>query len=171
MARPKNCGRCKKPKTRCKCGRPPVMTKETISKLEEGFGFGYTDAQACLHAGISVTPFYEYIKQNPEFAERKEALKTNTQMIAKRNLHKRLIEEEGKKKIGLTKWVLERSDAAFAGAPQLPQPGTTNITNNIIAIQLKDEYEEKLRQAYMRPATPSPQPDAATGRLNPRVDN
>lgn len=58
-------------------GRPTVMTDEVLRKLEEAFLLGCTDLEACLVADISKTALYEYQEKHPEFAERKEALKSN----------------------------------------------------------------------------------------------
>lgn len=58
-------------------GRPTVMTEDVIRKLEAAFLLGCTDEEACLAADIGKTALYEYQNRNPEFAERKEALKSN----------------------------------------------------------------------------------------------
>jgi hypothetical protein len=52
-----------------------TMTEKTVDKLEEAFAWGCTDAEACLHAGISKDTLYKHIKENPDFADRKKALK------------------------------------------------------------------------------------------------
>ena len=56
-------------------GRPTVITPETLLKLEQAFGFGCTDLEACLFAGIGKSTFYEYQKKNPHFLDRKLELK------------------------------------------------------------------------------------------------
>lgn len=84
--RPKNCPKCLHPKTECTCGRPPVIDKDVLQKLEDAFMFCFTDLEACLYAGISKSAFYEYQKQNPEFKERKEALRLMPNLTAKREL-------------------------------------------------------------------------------------
>lgn len=56
-------------------GRPTVVTPEVIRKLELAFSMSCTDQEACHFAGIGKTAFYEYQKENPEFADRKEALR------------------------------------------------------------------------------------------------
>lgn len=53
------------------------MTPEVIRKLEDAFLIGCTDLEACFAAGIGKTAFYVYCQENPDFAERKEALKQN----------------------------------------------------------------------------------------------
>ena len=65
-------------------GRPRVMTPEVIRKLEDAFTWGCTDLEACCFADISKTTFYDYIKENPEFSDRKETLKNKPLMKAKR---------------------------------------------------------------------------------------
>ena len=58
-----------------KVGRPTVMTKETIRKLEEVFAIGGSDSEACFYAGISKESLYAYCREHPEFTDRKESLK------------------------------------------------------------------------------------------------
>jgi len=58
-------------------GRPTVVTDETIRKLESAFLLGCTDLEACFAADISKSTLYAYCAANPEFSERKEALKQN----------------------------------------------------------------------------------------------
>lgn len=58
-----------------KGGRPSVMTEVVIQKLEQAFAMGCTDLEACLYAEISKSTFYDYIKENPEFSDRKDILK------------------------------------------------------------------------------------------------
>ena len=66
-----------------KGGRPTVITPEAIRQLESAFLIGCTDLEACLVADISKTAFYAYQAENPEFADRKEVLKSNTVMLAR----------------------------------------------------------------------------------------
>jgi hypothetical protein len=65
-------------------GRPTVMTKETIDKLEEIFALGGTDKEACFYANISHQTLYDYQNIHPEFIERKEALKETPVLKARR---------------------------------------------------------------------------------------
>lgn len=67
-------------------GRPTVMTPETISKLEEVFALGGSDLEACFYAGISKDSLYRYQSDNPEFSERKEALKEQPILKARRSV-------------------------------------------------------------------------------------
>jgi hypothetical protein len=67
-------------------GRPTVMTDEILRKLEEVFALGATDQEAIFYAGISKTAFYDYCKEHPEFAERKEDLKEQPILKARRTV-------------------------------------------------------------------------------------
>lgn len=86
MARPKNCGRCNKPKTQCNCGRPTKMTEDVIRKLEEAYALDCTDAEATLYAGIGMSTLYSFQKKNPEFVERKEQLKQTPMLHARQSM-------------------------------------------------------------------------------------
>lgn len=69
-----------------KGGRPSVMTPETIDKLEEVFKIGGTDEEACLNANIGMSTLYDYQKANPKFSDRKEQLKQNPFLKARRTI-------------------------------------------------------------------------------------
>ena len=94
-------------------GRPTKMTATTVKKLEEAFLLGCTDLEACLYAGISKQTLYNYQEQTPEFIDRKEMLKTNPVMKARkvildaladddRNIANRLIERKEGSKVAVT---------------------------------------------------------------------
>lgn len=67
-------------------GRPTVMTPQIIALLEEAFSWGCSDIEACLHANIGKTALYEYQKDHPEFTERKEELKENPILKARKSV-------------------------------------------------------------------------------------
>lgn len=73
-------------------GRPTIMTTETLNKLEEIFAIGGTDEEACFFADISHQTLYNYQEKHPEFVERKEALKQNPFLTARRTIIKSLSE-------------------------------------------------------------------------------
>lgn len=89
-------------------GRPTVMTKETVAKLEYGFSKGLSDVQACLFAGINRTTLHRYCEENPEFRNRKEELKNNPSMKAKLVITEAI--DNGDRDIA--KWYLERKEKA-----------------------------------------------------------
>lgn len=69
-----------------KGGRPTKMTPETVKKLEEAFALGCTDIEACLFADISKQTLYNYQDKNPKFIDRKEALKENPVLEARKSV-------------------------------------------------------------------------------------
>lgn len=75
--------------------RPTIMTPEVIAKLEEAFSWGCTDIEACLHANIAVQTLYKYQERVPKFIERKNALKENPVMLARKSVVKQL-QRDGK---------------------------------------------------------------------------
>jgi hypothetical protein len=85
-----------------KTGRPTIMTKETISKLEEVFAIGGTDKEACFYADISHQTLYDYQAIHPEFVERKEALKERPILKARQTVVKSLENPSD------AQWFLER---------------------------------------------------------------
>lgn len=56
-------------------GRPPVIDKDVLNKLETSYSMGCTDSEACLFANISKQTLYNYQDKHPEFVERKAMLK------------------------------------------------------------------------------------------------
>jgi hypothetical protein len=74
-------------------GRPTVITEEVLRKLDEAFAMGCTDLEACLYADISKTALYDYQLEHPEFAERKELLKENPILLARRSVVEALAED------------------------------------------------------------------------------
>ncbi len=97
-----------------KTGRPTMMDENTVNKLEQAFLNGATDIQACFCAGISKQTLYNYQKKNPEFVDRKEALKSNLGLIAKTVIANKI-------KSGDTndaRWYLERKEPEEFSAKQ-----------------------------------------------------
>lgn len=91
-----------------KGGRPTVMTPETLKKLEDAFLVGATDIQACLAADISHATLYNYQEKNPEFIDRKEALKSSLALQAKNNMANSIASGDTTD----SKWYLERKEKA-----------------------------------------------------------
>lgn len=71
-------------------GRPTIVTDEVILKLEEAFALGCTDLEACFFAKISKSTLYNYQDKNPEFLERKEALKESPVLLARQSVIKEM---------------------------------------------------------------------------------
>lgn len=70
--------------------RPTIMTPEVIAKLEEAFAWGCTDIEACLWAEIDARTLYKYQERNPEFVQRKEALKETPVLLARKSVVNKL---------------------------------------------------------------------------------
>lgn len=87
-----------------KHGRPSVVTKEVIEKLEQAFMIGCTDVEACLFANISPAALYLYQNKNPEYIERKDMLKKTLNVKAKANLANSINRQD----VADSKWHLER---------------------------------------------------------------
>lgn len=62
------------------------MTLEVVQKLEQAFAFGATDEQAAFYAGISRRTLHSYCTENPDFAERKEMLKQQPVLLARKTV-------------------------------------------------------------------------------------
>lgn len=81
-----------KPKeTKGKGGRPTVMTEEVLKLLEHAYGYGASDIEACQYAGIGKSSLYDYLKEHPEFSEKREALQTKTNLLARKTVNEELV--------------------------------------------------------------------------------
>lgn len=121
-------------------GRPTVMTKPTIRKLEDGFLMGFSDREACLYADIAPSTLYAYCEANPGFSERKELLKEQPKMLAKRNVVVSI--REGKD--DASKWYLERRDPDFKAKSEQDSKGhiTVEMVNFGDGAQTQTEQAE-----------------------------
>lgn len=85
-------------------GRPPAMTQDVVNKLEQAFSLGATDLEACFYAGITKPTLYKYQDENPEFIDRKKALKEKLVLKA-RSVVADALENKDKQ---TAQWYLER---------------------------------------------------------------
>lgn len=83
-------------------GRPTVMTPEVVGKLEEAFAIDASVSEACFYADISRDAFYDYVKKNPEFSDRVEALRQKPILKARQTIVKSLDNPDD------ARWYLER---------------------------------------------------------------
>lgn len=60
--------------------------KDVIRKLENVWGLGGTDAEAAFYADISKAALSEYLTKHPDISERKEALKNNPILLARKSV-------------------------------------------------------------------------------------
>jgi len=91
-------------KQKTKIGRPPSVTQDVVNKLEEAFSLGATDLEACFFAGISKQTLYNYQEKNPDFIDRKVALKERLVLKA-RAVIRDALENKDKQ---TAQWYLER---------------------------------------------------------------
>lgn len=134
-------------------GRPTVMTPEVLAKLEWAFLRGYSDRQACLHAGINPMSLYRYQDENREYSERKAMLKENISIVAKENI----IETIQAKHIGNSVWWLERQDSDFNPKQKVEHSGGLHneVTQTPAVLQaLKGRFEQEMWQAIIANNTP-----------------
>lgn len=89
---PEVCASCKRLKKtgdatqRCRCGRPGTVTPDKLAMLEEAYAYGATDAEACLHAGVTKGALDYYQEKFPEFKTRKEELRETPNFTARKTL-------------------------------------------------------------------------------------
>lgn len=69
--------------TKNKVGRPTVITKKVLEKLQEAFLMGCTDVEATIYADISTANLYYYQKTHPEYIEDKKTWKLNPLLRAR----------------------------------------------------------------------------------------
>ena len=93
-------------------GRPNTVTSEdglnfeafVLLKLEEAFQKGMNNRQACFLANVSERVFYDVLSKNEELSHRFESMKENTNIIAKNNIHSKLLDGD----VDTSKWQLEK---------------------------------------------------------------
>lgn len=71
-----------------------TITAKEVEILEYYFTHGFTDEEACLEANVPTRTFYDYCRNNPEWAERRQVLKKKQVMKAKLLVSKNLEEEK-----------------------------------------------------------------------------
>jgi len=153
MARPKNCGKCNKPKRPkgkkfkelegyCECGRPTVMTKNVLAKLEDAFMLGLSDVKACAYADISTDALYDYQKLNPEFTDKKERFKLKPDLKAQQTVVTALGDPQH-----AWRWLASK-DKDFMPASKVHHTGSVEVSDLIE--EMSDE--EKKAIALLRTA-------------------
>jgi hypothetical protein len=137
-----------------KTGRPTTFTSSTLQKLEEVFALGGSDKEACFYASLSPSSLYNYQAKHPEFLERKELLKEQPVLKARRSVIAAMEKDarlalmylERKKHDEFQPKTVSRSEVVERPAPlgDSESEGTLNT--------LRQEYEIKLRELYTAPA-------------------
>ena len=145
MARPRNCGKCNKPKRPkgnkfkgldgyCNCGRPTVMTPDVLAKLEDGFLIGLNNRKACAYAKISVFALRDYEKVNPEFTKRKEELRLMPDIKALQTVVKSLDSAQH-----AWRW-LEKKDKDFMPTSKVEHGGSVEVAD--LTVEMSKEEKE-----------------------------
>lgn len=125
-------------------GRPTVMTKDVLQKLEDAFAYSYTDKEACLYAGISPATLYNYQQANPDFLERKEALRLTPNLAAKRELVTGIAGNLSQAQW----WATHKMGDDFAPKSKVELSGKVESSGvNETEKALAQEFNEKLRDA------------------------
>lgn len=124
-------------------GRPTVVTKSVLDKLEEVFSLGGTDKEACLFAGINPSTLYNYQEINPEFVQRKALLKETPVLLARRTVTESLAKDTN-----TARWYIERRDRDFNPKNEID---ITSKGESITATPKLDELIDKLEHALDNP--------------------
>jgi hypothetical protein len=108
-----------------------------LQKLEEAFMLGGTDQEACIYADISPSALYEYQKKNPEFLERKTALKNMPSLRAKKAIVDRL-----DKDTSLAQWWLIRRNRKEFG-DRIEEPTQVRVELTGEALKRSAKYHDR----------------------------
>ena len=125
------CGNCKKNVTKCKCGRPQVVTEKTREILVQACHESFTVQDACKFAGIAEKTYYNECKRNPAFLQEMNLAQLWAEKLIRSNIVKTATYDA---RIGLA--YLERKRKA-EWSPRLE-------TSNEHTIQLKPISERTL---------------------------
>ena len=79
-------------KKKSNAGRPTIMTEAVIGKLESVFAMDGSIREACYFAGINPDTYFEFMKKNPEYTERFDALRNRPVLLARQTVMKKLTE-------------------------------------------------------------------------------
>jgi tRNA G18 (ribose-2'-O)-methylase SpoU len=129
--------------------RPTIMTPEVIAKLEEAFAWGCTDVEAALWADIAVQTLYLYQEKNPEFIERKKALKEKPILLARKSVIKQL-QRDGK--LAMDYLARKKKDEFGTSSDtniniHLPQPLLGSETRKVIDVVPGDNLDAQTPEA------------------------
>lgn len=95
-------------------GRPTALDNDTLARLERAFSVGATDTEACSYAQISRPTLYNYIKQNPSYAEKIEDYRTRLPFKAKLELASAVTAGD----LNTIKWYLDKIEKRNEQAQQ-----------------------------------------------------
>ena len=97
-------------------GRPTVMTKATIQKLEQALRDGFNVDVACYVSGVGRSTYYQHLQSDPDFADKMALAQDWTTQRAKQVVAQAI----GNGDLKAAQWWLERrARADFAVNPPL----------------------------------------------------
>jgi hypothetical protein len=89
-------------------GRPTVLTKVTVLKLEQALKDGFSIEMACNVSGISRSTYYAHLQMDSDFMNKMEL----SQMWATERAKQVVIQEINKGNLKAAQWWLERKQRA-----------------------------------------------------------
>ena len=114
----------------------PKQTPEVINLLKQAFSIGCTDKEACIHAGISESTYYEWKADNLKLSEEFSKLKNNPVMKAKKAVYDSLDNARD------AQWYLERKckdEFSLKVESSVKSQSELNITGvQFVGVSVKD---------------------------------
>ena len=126
-----------------KIGRPTVLNKDTVSKLEEAFKLGASVSEACLISGISRDTFYRHFNADSTFSDKMERARSWILVLAKRNIANAI----GMGNTKLSVWLLEKHESLILRSIAEEMPDDEMSEENM---QKRAEELEQYVQARIR---------------------
>ena len=102
-----------------KLGRPAVMTDSVVDKLLAAYAVGASDLEAAYYAGVSRETVNKHAQRNPDFFDRKIALKKRPVLLARAVITDALLSGD----VASAHKVLDRHDGikqVISGDPDSP---------------------------------------------------
>ncbi len=117
-------------------GRPTKITPDILRKLEDAFSNGLPDREACFYAGIANSTLYLYQARNPEFSERKQALRLHPNIAARKAIVAALGD------VRVAQWWLEKKVSnEFGAKAKLEINGRVKTYNSPVVQVVKDDMQ------------------------------
>lgn len=130
-------------------GKYTKLTPETIKLLEDAFAMDCSIVEACLNANIRTQTYYNWIKDNPELAERFDELRNRPYLLARTTIIKAIkdnpqyaFEYMKRKKKGEFS---ERQEMTGADGKDLPTP-IIKLETNVSRNNSNEEDSEPIKE-------------------------
>jgi len=122
-------------------GRPEVITKDTVLKLEQAYQNGFSVMRACQLSGISRSTYYKHLKEQPEFSDKMTLAQQYPAEVARQSIVKAISNGD----IGAAKWWLERKAKDEFGVKADIQLATD--VQEVSSLDYIKEIAEAIREA------------------------